>query len=105
MCKTPCSFDHLNIRTLSVLDTGAPGHYILPTMSKPNMNPVFHLMGEMEFQDFVICAIDRSGEPVVIYRYGSTAGERAAQGFLEDWLEKKKAERTAGMWNNNASKG
>lgn len=58
-------------------------------MPKTNLSPVFHLMGELGFQSFTIVAVDKQGEPAVIFRSNSAAGERAVRGFMEDYLDEQ----------------
>lgn len=62
-------------------------------MSKPNLNPIFHLMGEMEFPDFVLVAVDKHGEPITIWRQATSAGGRVVQAYMSDWLEAKRQDR------------
>lgn len=55
-------------------------------MDEKNLNPVFHLMGEMGMNSFVLLAIDERGCPTRIHRSSSPAASRALRGYMEDWV-------------------
>lgn len=58
-------------------------------MEDANYNPVFHLMGELGINSFLLVGVDSTGHPVILKRANSPAGTRAVRGFAEDWLDKE----------------
>lgn len=58
-------------------------------MAKPNLKPIFHLMDELGFNNFVIIAVDDGGVPAKLFRTTSPAGERVLRAFAEDWCDEQ----------------
>jgi len=58
-------------------------------MTKPNLKPIFHVMEEMGFRNFVIVGVDDEGVPAQLYKSTSPAGHRVLRAYAEDWCDEQ----------------
>jgi hypothetical protein len=53
----------------------------------PNLDPLFHVMGEFGFNTFLLVGLDNQGRPAVMCRSTSPASHRALRGYVDDWAD------------------